>query len=376
MNRTLKKKCTGTQGSVGRRGFLKWSGALGAGLVLGGRARAAGGLLLSNRAIHARIGPTRPNILFIISDEHNAAVLGAAGNSIIHTSSLDLLARRGITFESCYCNSPLCVPSRLSFTAGKYASRVAVWSNNCWLPSPDYPSLARVLNAAGYESFLCGKMHYDRTRRYGFAEIGESMNNSKKTGTGSRRDPDNLTPKEGISARFDKFYTAEDSGVLKHAARVLLIISWTARWKGGQRRTGVCSLLDVNSTIAELAGTKVPPDWDGDSMVEWLDDDKAGWKDYAISEYYAHNIYSGYAMLRAGRFKYVYHTRPDAAHRPERELYDLYADPGEFNNLAGQPEYAERVEAMHEFLVRQLGEDPEQTEQRCRDDYEVGYSRS
>ena len=89
--------------------------------------------------------PVKPNILVIISDEHNASVLGCNGNNIVHTPNLDRLARKGIAFGSCYCNSPLCVPSRLSFTSGKYASRVSAWSNSCWLPSADYPSLPRVM---------------------------------------------------------------------------------------------------------------------------------------------------------------------------------------------------------------------------------------
>ncbi len=111
---------------------------------------------------------SQPNILVIMSDEHNAGVLGGYGNKTVQTPNLDALANRGVVFENCYCNSPLCVPSRLSFTSGKYVSRVGAWSNSCWLPAADYPSLPRILGAAGYESFLCGKMHYDRTRRYGF----------------------------------------------------------------------------------------------------------------------------------------------------------------------------------------------------------------
>jgi len=163
---------------------------------------------------------SKPNIIVIMSDEHNASVLGCYGNDIVHTPNLDGLSRQGVTFESCYCNSPLCVPSRLSFTSGKYISRVGAWSNGCWLPGANYPSLPRIMNAAGYESFLCGKMHYDRTRRYGFTEIGGNMNNGYKTGKGKRRAADNLTPKDGLSGRFDKFHTGDDSSVLNHDRKV------------------------------------------------------------------------------------------------------------------------------------------------------------
>jgi choline-sulfatase len=162
----------------------------------------------------------------------------------------------------------------------------------------------------------------------------------------------------------------------QNASRIPLIVSWPARWKGGQRRTAACSLVDVVQTIAELGGAHVPEDWNGDSMLRWLDVPKMQWKDRAVSEYYAHNIASGYAMIRMGKYKYVYHTAADPAHPAEQELYDLQADPDEFNNLAGRAEYRERLAAMHKALVAEIGEDPDQTEQRCRADYARGYARS
>ena len=110
----------------------------------------------------------QPNILLIMSDEHNRAIAGCYGNRTIQTPHIDSLAARGVTFESHYCNSPLCVPSRASLTAGKYCSRVDTWGLTCELPRADIASIPRVMNAAGYESFLCGKQHYDYSRRYGF----------------------------------------------------------------------------------------------------------------------------------------------------------------------------------------------------------------
>jgi len=165
------------------------------------------------------------------------------------------------------------------------------------------------------------------------------------------------------------------NALYEHAARVPLIVSWPARWQGGRRRLGACSLVDLVQTIGAIGGAKAPADWNGDSMVPWLDDPQTRWKDLAVSEYYAHNIASGYAMIRLGRFKYVYHTPADAAHPAERELYDLESDPGEFHNLANEPGQKGRVEKMHAALVREIGEEPDRTEQRCRADYQQGYQR-
>jgi choline-sulfatase len=127
-------------------------------------------------------------------------------------------------------------------------------------------------------------------------------------------------------------------------------------------------------TIAEIAGAHVPGDWNGDSMLAWLDDGQSKWKDRAASQYYAHNIASGYAMLRTGDWKYVYHNSPDARHPAERELYDLASDPGEFRNVSRDGAHAGRIETMHAALVKELGEDPEETERRCRTDYARGYA--
>ncbi|HEX2999666.1 MAG TPA: sulfatase-like hydrolase/transferase [Armatimonadota bacterium] len=502
---------------VSRREFIRRAGL---GAAAGTMAWGLGSSFQGHsRVFGAGSSSRRPNILVIMADEHNAGVLGCYGNRLVQTPNLDGLAQRGVAFDSAYTNSPLCVPCRLSFTSGKYISRVGGWNNDCWLPRPDYPSLPAALNAAGYESFLCGKMHYDATCRYGFTEIGQdSTNRGHMTGQGGRRAADDLKPQPGLSERFADFhqgdgpiekhdrrvtddsvaflkerkagqkpfflltgylaphfpltvpeelwghyrgkielpripaghleqqplnykhlrigfnvedtpleivrsgrelyygltewldvevgkvlralgdsevadntvviYTADHgenmgehglwwkNSMYQHSARVPLIVSWPAHWRGGQRRTEACSLVDVVQTIAELGGADIPGDWDGDSLRPWLDDPAARWKDRAVSEYYAHNIASGYAMLRQDRFKYVYHTAPDSKHPAQRELYDLTADPGEYVNLANEPGQRERIARLHDALVQELGEDPERTELRCRKDYARGYGRA
>jgi choline-sulfatase len=131
--------------------------------------------------------------------------------------------------------------------------------------------------------------------------------------------------------------------------------------------------VDVAATVVEIAGAKVPEDWNGVSLLRRLDDPGAPWRDRAVSQYYAHNIASGFSMLRTGDWKYVYHASPDAEHPAERELYDLRADPGEFRNLAAEAAQRRRVEAMHAQLLQELGEDPEETERRCRAEFARGY---
>lgn len=150
------------------------------------------------------------------------------------------------------------------------------------------------------------------------------------------------------------------------SVEVPLIMNWPKRWPGGQKRTKASGSVDLVQTIAEIAEAKTPKNWDGNSMLKWLDNPSSAWKDMAISEYYAGYIASGIAMIRKEDWKYVYHTRADAKHGPEIELYNVQKDPKELLNLANDKKYADKIKVLHAALVKELGEDPEQTEQRWR----------
>ena len=63
---------------------------------------------------------TRPNVLWIMSDQHNANACGYAGNDVVKTPHLDALAAEGISFANAYCNNPICGPSRICFITGQY----------------------------------------------------------------------------------------------------------------------------------------------------------------------------------------------------------------------------------------------------------------
>ena len=78
-------------------------------------------------------------------------------------------------------------------------------------------------------------------------------------------------------------------------------------------------------------------------------------------------------MIRQGSWKYVYHMRFDAEHGPERELYNLADDPGEFNNLAGEADQVDRIAALHALLTVELKREPDEAEAACRADCEKGY---
>ena len=96
----------------------------------------------------------------------------------------------------------------------------------------------------------------------------------------------------------------------------------------------------------------------------------------AVAQYYAHNIASGYAMIRSGEWKYVYHSAPDKNHPSGCELYNLKTDAKELRNLATDPTQKRRLDSLHAALVKELGEHPDSTEERCRMDGAKGYGRA
>jgi choline-sulfatase len=100
----------------------------------------------------------QPNFLILMADQLTAAALPSYGGKA-RSPNLDALAAGGVVFESFYCNSPLCAPSRFSFLAGQLPSRIGAYDNAAEFPAQT-PTLAHYLRRAGYQTALSGKMHF------------------------------------------------------------------------------------------------------------------------------------------------------------------------------------------------------------------------
>ena len=101
----------------------------------------------------------KPNILIVMSDEHSRNFSAPYGHPFVKTPNMQRLADEGSTFSNAYCNSPICAPSRASFMAGQHLPEIGAWDNAASFSS-DEATWAHLLNAAGYETVLCGKMHF------------------------------------------------------------------------------------------------------------------------------------------------------------------------------------------------------------------------
>jgi choline-sulfatase len=100
-----------------------------------------------------------PNIVIVMADQMAPAFLPIYGHPHVRAPNMLSLARDGVVFDSAYCASPLCAPSRASFMSGLMPSRVGVYDNAAEFPA-SIPTFAHALRARGYRTTLSGKMHF------------------------------------------------------------------------------------------------------------------------------------------------------------------------------------------------------------------------
>ena len=102
---------------------------------------------------------SKPNILWICTDQQRYDTIGALGNAHVSTPNLDSLVADGVACTRAYCQSPICTPSRASFLTGMYPSSLHV-NRNGNPRFPDFPPLiSKIFADHGYTCGLIGKLH-------------------------------------------------------------------------------------------------------------------------------------------------------------------------------------------------------------------------
>ena len=137
-----------------RRAFLKAIG-------LGAAALTSRATLRGEEApAPARAGSVRPNILFIMSDDHAAPAISAYGDFLAAaapTPNIDRIATGGMLFGNCFVTNSICTPSRSAIFTGKYSHANGVYK---FTPlDQSQPTLPKLLRAAGYHTAIIGKYH-------------------------------------------------------------------------------------------------------------------------------------------------------------------------------------------------------------------------
>ena len=126
--------------------------------VLGTGAGMMAASFVRSRMAYAR--DRKPNLLYILADDHAGYVLGVDGNQRASTPNLDRLAAQGTRFARNYCNAPVCTPSRQCLLTGLLPHAAGV----TLLDTPlldEKPTLAKQLAASGYKPAVFGKMHFN-----------------------------------------------------------------------------------------------------------------------------------------------------------------------------------------------------------------------
>src|SRR5213592_4262058 len=92
----------------------------------------------------------RPNILYIMADDHAAHAISAYGSKINKTPNIDRIASQGMRFVNCFAVNSICTPSRAAILTGKYSHLNGVPVFNRF--DGTQPTLAKYLQAAGYHT--------------------------------------------------------------------------------------------------------------------------------------------------------------------------------------------------------------------------------
>ena len=100
----------------------------------------------------------RPNIVYIMTDDHASHMMSAYGSKLASTPNLDRIASEGAIFRNAFVNNALCAPSRATLLTGKYSHTNGHFSNADTFDGSQQ-TMPKLLRAAGYQTAVIGKWH-------------------------------------------------------------------------------------------------------------------------------------------------------------------------------------------------------------------------
>ena len=166
----------------------------------------------------------RPNVVFIMSDDHAQRAISAYDDALLQTPNLDRIARGGVRFTNSFVTNSICAPSRAAILSGKY-SHLNGKIDNLSPFNPDQWTFPEALQQAGYRTALIGK-HHLKARPRGFDEFRGLV------GQGSYYNPvwvhngDTLAPDTGYTTTLITDYALEELRRNAAAEEPFLLLYW------------------------------------------------------------------------------------------------------------------------------------------------------
>ncbi len=141
------------------------------------------------RAVNKNKPATRPNIVFIMSDDHAYQAISAYNPALTHTPNIDRIAQNGMLFTNACVTNSICSPSRAVILTGKHSHITGKIDNNFPFDTTNV-TFPQILQANGYQTAMFGKLHFGNNPK-GFDEF------KILPGQGDYYNPDFITQKQG-----------------------------------------------------------------------------------------------------------------------------------------------------------------------------------
>lgn len=166
----------------------------------------------------------RPNILFIMSDDHAQRAISAYTDELIETPNLDRIADGGMIFRNSFVTNSICAPSRAAILTGKY-SHINGKIDNLSPFNPDQWTFPEALHDAGYRTSLIGKHHLQAVPR-GIDEFRGLVGQGDYFSPVFVHNGDTLAPESGYTSTLITDYALEELKRNADSEQPFMMLYW------------------------------------------------------------------------------------------------------------------------------------------------------